>query len=129
MGIVLPNPVVTVMPAATGRVQGAPMPGAVGAFRKPTDALALISLTFDGVNANSEIRAYLNSDGSEVFGVESCNADHVFTGVAYYGTGQTVTIKIVHPNYRIKEFEYDIPSSSQILPIQQEPDKWYSNPA
>lgn len=101
----------------------------LGVFRLPTDPLFYVDLTFDGAIAGSEIRAYLQSDGTELFGVESCDADHVFSGVGYFGTGQDVTIRIVNSAYRIKEFTYTIPSTDQVIPIQMEADKWYSNPA
>jgi hypothetical protein len=100
-----------------------------GVFRLPTDPLKYVDLTFDGVAAGSEIRCYLNSDGTELFGVESCDADHAFTGVPYYGTGQDTTVRIVNSAYRIKEFPYTIPAVDQVIPIQMEADKWYSNPA
>lgn len=93
------------------------------------DYLYTVDLTFDGVAAGSEIRAYLQSDGTELFGVESCDADHVFSGVPYSGPGVVCDIRIVNSAYRIKEFTYTIPLSDQSVPIQMEADKWYSNPA
>lgn len=101
----------------------------VGVFRLPTDPLKYIMLTFDGVKANSEIRIYRNSDGTETAGVELCDANHIFAGVPYYGTGQVCTVRIIHPQYKIKEFTYTIPSVDQVIPIQQELDKWFKNPA
>jgi hypothetical protein len=41
----------------------------------------------------------------------------------------TVRIVIVHPNYKIKEFTYTAQAGNQSIPVQQEADKWYSNPA
>lgn len=123
---ILPNPQFQFVPALTGRVYPTTF-GGVGVFRLPTDPLKYVTLTFDGVNANSEIRIYLNSDGSETAGVELCDANHVFAGVPYYGTGQVCTIRIVHPDYKIKEFSHTIPGVDQTIPIQQEPDKWYRN--
>lgn len=123
----LPNPLAHIFPAQTG--SNAAMPGEVmgGVFRLPTDPLKYVTLIFDGVNAGSEIRIYRNSDGSETAGVESCDADHEFS-VPYYGTGQVSTIRIIHPAYRIKEFTYTVPAVDQTIPVQQELDKWYSNP-
>jgi hypothetical protein len=37
-------------------------------------------------------------------------------------------IVIIHPDYKIKEFTYAAATGDQSLPIQQERDKWYSNP-
>ncbi len=102
--------------------------GCLFVTRNPDDPLKYVTLTFDGVNANSEIRIYRNSDNSETAGVELCDANHVFAGVPYYGTGQVCTVRIVHPDYKIKEFTYTIPSIDQTIPVQQELDRWYSNP-
>jgi hypothetical protein len=128
MSACIPSAHFTVVPAATSRITMA-VDVSVGAFRLPTDALKYVDLTFDGVVAGSEIRAYMQSDGTELFGVESCDADHTFSGVSYFGTGQDVTIRIVNSAYRIKEFTYTIPAVDQVIPIQMEADKWYSNPA
>lgn len=86
-----------------------------------------ISLSFPGVVSTSEIRIYKVSDGSEVAGVESCSADHEFS--LTYSGDLAVVIRIVHTSYKIKEFNYTITSGDQSLPVQQELDKWYSNPA
>lgn len=86
-----------------------------------------IALSFPGVVSTSEIRIYKVSDGSEVAGVESCSADHAFS-LTYTGD-VAVVIRIVHPSYKIKEFNYTITSGDQSIPVQQEVDKWYSNPA
>ena len=91
--------------------------------------MRFVTLTFDGVQAGSEIRAYLNSTGAELFGVESCDENHAFAGVPYFGSGQYCTVRIVNSAYRIKEFSYTVPGVDQVIPVQQEPDKWYSNPA
>lgn|SRR5574337_1162716 len=116
------------VPAQTGRVRGSLGGCTVGMFRLPTDPLKYVVLTFDGVNAGSEIRCYLNSTGDELFGVESCDANHVFSGVPYFGTGQVTTVHIVNMGYRLKEFAYTVPGSDQVIPIQQEVDRWYKNP-
>lgn len=39
----------------------------------------------------------------------------------------TVTVRIVHPTYKIKEFDYTASTGAVSLPVQQEIDKWYSN--
>jgi hypothetical protein len=124
----LPYAPFTTSPAQSNRISIAAQ-DAIGVFRLPTDPLRYVNLTFDGAIAGSEIRCYLNSDGTELFGVESCDANHVFSGVPYYGTGQYTTVRIVNSTYRIKEFPYTIPAVDQVIPIQMEADKWYSNPA
>lgn len=106
------------------------MPGVAGRQRLPTDSIGTAAVTFAGVNAGSEIRVYL-PDGSEAAGVESCDADHVLTwGVYPAGSANnTVTVRIVHPTYKIKELVYTVSGAGpQQLPVQQEIDPWYSNP-
>jgi len=124
-----PIPTCVLSVAQSGRVTDIGSTIGLGIFRLPSDPLGYVDLTFDGVNANSEIRIYRNSDSTETAGVELCDANHVFAGVPYYGTGQVCTVRIVHPDYKIKEFTYTIPGVDQTIPIQQEPDRWYSNPA
>ncbi|MCU0989207.1 MAG: hypothetical protein MUE63_06415 [Xanthomonadales bacterium] len=127
--VCIPDGFITHVPAQSNRMVGSGLGASVGVFRLPTDPLRYVNLTFDGAIAGSEIRCYLDSDGTELFGVESCDADHVFSGVPYFGTGQDTTIRIVNSAYRIKEFPYAIPAVDQVIPIQMEADKWYSNPA
>jgi hypothetical protein len=97
--------------------------------RLATDSIGNTTVTFQGVNANSEIRVYL-PDGSEAAGVELCDANHVLTwGIYAEGSANnTVRVVVVHPSYRIKEFNYAAGAGAASLPIQQEVDKWYSNP-
>lgn len=87
-------------------------------------APASTTVTFTGVNAGSEIRVY-NAAGSEIAGVESCDANHALT---WNVDATALTIRIVHTAYKIKEFQYTNVEGSVSLPIQQEADKWYSNP-
>lgn len=96
----------------------------------PTDPVGTTTVTFDGVNAGSEIRIYL-PDGTEVAGVETCEANHILTWSVYApgSPNNTVRIVIVHLDYKIKEFIYVSRIGAQSIPVQQEPDKWRSNPA
>lgn len=96
----------------------------------PNDPIGTTTVTFDGVNAGSEIRIYL-PDGTEVAGVETCEANHILTWSVYaHGSpNNTVRIVIVHLDYKIKEFIYVSRIGAQSIPVQQEPDKWRSNPA
>lgn len=128
MSAVINYPGMILIPAQSGRVSSATGGNTFGVFRLPTDPLKYVDLTFDGVVAGSEIRAFLNSTGAELFGVESCDANHAFAGVPYFGTGQVCAIRIINTAYRIKEFAYTIPAVDQVIPIQMEPDKWFSNP-
>lgn len=97
--------------------------------RLPTEPVGTTTVTFSGVNANSEIRVYL-PDGTEAAGIETCSADHVLTWNVYApgSANNTVTIRIVHVDYKIKEFDYTSSVGAVSLPVQQERDKWYSNP-
>ena len=87
---------------------------------------ASTTVAFSGVVAGSEIRVY-NSAADELAGTESCSADHALTWVI--PSPASVRVVIIHPDYKIKEFSYSSISGNQSLPVQQEPDKWYSNPA
>lgn len=97
--------------------------------RLSTDSIGTATITFTGVQANSEIRLYL-SDGTEQAGIEDCTADQVLACAAYLAgsANNTVRVVVIHPLYKIKEFTYTVSVGAQTLPIQQEPDKWYSNP-
>ena len=94
-----------------------------------TDPIGTTTVTFSGVNAGSEIRVYL-PDGTEVAGIESCAANQVLTWPVYSGgsVNNTVRVVVVNVLYKIKEFSYTVSLGNQSLPIQQEPDKWFSNP-
>lgn len=97
--------------------------------RSPTDPIGTTTVTFDGVNAGSEIRVYLPG-GVEAAGIESCATDQVLTWSVYApgSPNNTATVRIVHPNYKIKEFDYTASTGATSLSVQQEIDKWYSNP-
>lgn len=86
---------------------------------------ASTTVTFAGVNAGSEIRVY-DSTGAELDGIESCDVNQVLSWAIPEIT--TVTARIVHPDYKIKEFNFTTSAGAVNLPVQQEVDKWYSNP-
>lgn len=125
----IPNPFVTIFGITRGMVVDHSII-AVGNVRLPTDPIGSTTVTFDGVNAGSEIRVQL-PDLSEAAGVETCDDNHVLTWSVYASgsANNTVRIVIVHPDYKIKEFSYTSRVGAQSIPVQQEPDKWYSNPA
>ena len=104
--------------------------GSYSVNKLATDSISNTTVTFQGVNANSEIRIYL-PDGTEAAGVELCDANHVLTWGVYSpgSANNTVRVVVVHPSYKIKEFNYTAAAGNASLPIQQEPDPWYSNPA
>lgn len=94
-----------------------------------TDPVGTATVTFSGVNAGSEIRVYL-PDATEAVGIETSAANQVLSWSVYApgSPNNTVRIVIIHPSYKIKEFTYTATAGSQNIPVQQEPDKWYSNP-
>lgn len=128
MGYSIAIPQLVVTPITSGK--SFPAGGVVvGVFRLPNDPIGVATVTFFGVVATSEIRVYL-PDGTEQAGVESCDADHVLTWDVYAAgsANNTVTIRIIHPDYKIKEFTYTSVLGNQSIPVQMERDKWYSNP-
>ena len=77
-------------------------PGAViGRLRLPTDPIGTTTVTFDGVMAGSEIHVYL-PDGTELTGVESCDANHALTWPVYVpgSANNTVSITIIKRGLR-----------------------------
>ena len=126
----IPNGNLTVISASRGKMTTCPMGLSLGVCRLPTDPVGTTTVTFDGVNEGSEIRVYL-PDGTESAGVETCDANHVLTWQVYASgsANNTVRVVIVHTAYKIKEFTYTSHIGAQSIPVQQEPDKWFSNPA
>lgn len=103
--------------------------GAVIKRRLPTDPVGSAAVTFQGVQAGTEIRVYL-PDGTEAAGVEDCTADPVLTWPVYAAgsPNNSVTIRIIHTAYKIKEFAYTSTVGNVSIPVQQESDRWYKNP-
>lgn len=100
-----------------------------GRARLVTEPIGSASVTFAGINAGSEIRVYI-PDGTEVAGIESCSADQVLSWPAY-ATGNpnnVVTIRIISLAHKVIEMTYTSAAGSIAIPIQQQPDPWYSNP-
>lgn len=89
------------------------------------DHPASTTVTFSGVNAGSEIRVY-DASGNELAGVESSTANPELTWVLSTGD---VRIVVVHLDYKVKDFQYTPISGAVSLPVQQEADSWYRNPA
>lgn len=103
--------------------------GSYSVQKLATDAIGNTQVTFSGINAGTEIRVYL-PDGTEVAGIELCAADQVLTWQVYAAgsPNNTVIVRLVHPAYKIKEFSFASSLGAVSLPVQQERDKWYSNP-
>jgi hypothetical protein len=97
--------------------------------RLPTEPIGSVTLTFDGVQAGSEVRIYdqLGAAAVELAGVESCDVNPGLV-VPYYGPGQTAQVVIIALSRKIKSFPISVPSSDATVPAQQDVDPWYSNP-
>lgn len=130
MSACIPNPFLTIVPAARGRIVALPDGSSSGAFRLPTDAIGVTNVVFDGVAAGSEIRVY-DPDLNELAGIESCAANQSLTWPVFASgsPNNNVTIKIINMAYRIKDFPYVSQLGSLSIPVQMEADKWFSNPA
>lgn len=100
-----------------------------GYQRLPTEPIGTTTVIFSGVQPNSEIRVML-ADGTELAGVELCTSNHVLTwaGYANGNINNNVVIRIIHPQYKIKEIDYTTVVGNITFPIQQDIDKWYKNP-
>lgn len=98
--------------------------------RLPTEPVGITTVTFSGVNAGSEIRVYLPG-GTEATGIETCSDNQVLSWPVYApeSPNNTVTVRIVSMTYKIKELSFTSTVGTVSLPVQQEPDPWYSNPA
>lgn len=105
-------------------------PLAISRQSLPTDPSGTATVTFQGVQAGSEIRVYL-PDLTEIAGIEGCPANPTLVWPAYVAgsPNNTVRIVILSNTYRLKEFTYTSSVGAQNLPIQHERDQWYSNPA
>jgi len=115
------------------------MPSANGGFRQaglvllqrqslPTDPVGTTTVTFSGIQADTEIRVYL-PDGTEVAGIESCAANQVLTWSVYApGANSTMYITLLKRGYRWQRFPYTPVVGAQNLPIFQIVDLGYSNP-
>lgn len=116
------------MPPTRGR-QYSSESGLYSRSTLPDDAVGVATVAFSGVVSGSEIRVY-NTTG-EVAGIESCVANQVLAWPVYASgsPNNNVQIKIIHTAYSIMDFHYPSSIGSQSIPVQQEPDKWYLNPA
>jgi len=97
--------------------------------RLPTDPVGTTTVTFSGIQADTEIRVYL-PDGTELTGIESCAANQALTWPVYApGANSTVYITLLKRGYRWQRFNYTPTVGAQTLPIFQITDLGYNNPA
>lgn len=89
----------------------------------PTDPIGSATVTFQGVQAGTEIRVYL-PDGTEAAGVEDCTVDPVLTWPVYAAgsPNNTVFITLLKRGYRWQRFEFQSVVGNQTIPIFQIPD-------
>lgn len=129
MSRVHPHALMSFSGLATSRSRAVGMNGfAVAAL--PTDPVGNTVVTFEGIVAGSEIHIYL-PDGTEVAGTESCAANQSLTWPVYAAgsANNTVTITLIKRGLRWQKFPYQSKVGSQSIPIFQNPDLGYSNPA
>lgn len=130
MTAVIPNPWLTFSPAARGKMSPAVVALSTGVFRFPTDPIGTTTVVFDGVHAGSEIHVYL-PDGTELAGVESCEANPVLSWPVYASgsANNTVSITLIKRGLRWQKFNYTSKAGEQSIPIFPLPDLGYNNPA
>ena len=97
-----------------------------------TTMLAAVSVTLEGIKDNSEVRVYLNGTTTEIAGIETVTDgspnDRTFTFSSEAST--VVDIVVHHVDYEYFRIEgYTIPASTAFLPISQQADRVYENPA
>ena len=85
-------------------------------------------LTFSGVERNSEVRIYEQTNGTELGGTENVLSDSWTYSYLYSGTSQLATAVIFHPNYDPVSFEVNIDGSDTSIPVTQRFDRVYTNP-
>lgn len=131
----IPNPFLTIFGIGRGRSVDHGL-FAVGNARLPSDAIGTTTVTFAGVNAGSEIRVYLSdgpdgSAGTEVAGLDSCVANQQLTWDVYSAgsPNNNVWIHILKRGLRWMKFSYTSKVGAQSIPIFQNADLGYNNPA
>lgn len=87
---------------------------------------ASTTVTFQGIVAGSEIHVY-DSAGNELVGVESCDANHALTWSI--PANPVVIVTIIKRGLRWMKFSYTSEAGAQSLPIFQNADLGYNNPA
>lgn len=86
------------------------------------------SLTFTGLVTSSEVRIYTAGTTTELAGIENTDATGIFT--YNYTTGGNVDIQIFNIKYEpIRYTNFTLGASSTTIPIQQQFDRNYYNPA
>lgn len=86
-----------------------------------------VTLTLTGLKANSEVRIYTANTTTELDGVENSGTSFGFSYT--YAASTFVDIVIHHVDYEyIRIDDVLLGAGDASLPIQQQSDRWYSNP-
>lgn len=96
-------------------------------YQYPLDPVD-VSITFDTLQQNSEVRIYRTIDDVELSGIE--NSSTAFTySYEYIGVDTPIYVRIHHLDYEWLTYENLILSNvSQNIPVQQRVDRYYLNP-
>ena len=110
--------------------------GFSGLIRLPTDPIGTATVTFSGVVAGSEIRVYLpdgpnGAAGTEVAGLDSCVENQQLSWAVYApgSPNNNVWIHLLKRGLRWQKFSYTSKVGAQLIPIFQNTDLGYNNPA
>ena len=105
-------------------------------MRLPNDPIGVANVTFSGVVAGSEIRVYLpdgpnGAAGTEVAGLDSCVENQQLSWAVYApgSPNNNVWIHIIKRGLRWMKFSYTSKVGAQSIPIFQNTDLGYNNPA
>lgn len=85
-----------------------------------------VTFTLTGLQANSEVRIYKNSDSSELTGIE--NSTTSFAYQYTYTADVAATVVIHNINYEYLSIPITLGSTNTSLPVQQRLDRNYLNP-
>lgn len=107
-----------------------------GIQRLPTDPVGTTTVTFSGVVVGSEIRVYLpdgpnGAAGTEVAGLDSCVENQQLSWAVYApgSPNNNVWVHILKRGLRWQKFPYTSKAGAQSIPIFQNTDLGYNNPA
>lgn len=107
-----------------------------GIARLPTDPVGTTTVTFSGVVVGSEIRVYLpdgpnGAAGTEVAGLDSCVENQQLSWAVYApgSPNNNVWIHLLKRGLRWQKFSYTSKVGAQSIPIFQNTDLGYNNPA
>jgi hypothetical protein len=86
-----------------------------------------VILTLTGLVSGSEVRIYEAGTTTELKGVEECST--TFQYPYNFVSDTYIDIVVHHVNYVYYDVRgYELPNTSSPFPIQQQRDRWYSNP-